>query len=76
MEFDASSVRTYGEYSLNQADIISLNSGYAPTPGDWYVEINGPLVFNRNQDEGPLSEGSGQPPSDGHTFGQIVFRYT
>jgi hypothetical protein len=76
MEFDASSVRTYGEYSLNQADIISLNSGYAPTPGDWYVEINGPLVFNRNQDEGPLSEGSGQPPSDGHSFGQIVFRYT
>ena len=76
MEFDASSTRTYGEYSLNQADIISLNSGYAPTPGDWYVEINGPLVFNRNQDEGPLSEGSGQPPSDGHSFGQIVFRYT
>ena len=76
MEFDASSVRTYGEYSLNQADIISLSSAYAPTPGDWYVEINGPLVFNRNQDEGPLSEGSGQPPSDGHTFGQIVFRYT
>jgi hypothetical protein len=76
MEFDASSVRTYGEYSLNQADIISLNSGYAPTAGDWYVEINGPLVFNREQDEGPLSEGSGQPPSDGHTFGQIVFRYT
>jgi hypothetical protein len=76
MEFDASSTRTYGEFSLNQADIISLSSGYAPTPGDWYVEINGPLVFNRNQDEGPLSEGSGQPPSDGHSFGQIVFRYT
>ena len=76
MEFDSGSIRTYGEYSLNQADIISLNSGYAPTAGDWYVEINGPLVFNREQDEGPLSEGSGQPPSDGHTFGQIVFRYT
>jgi hypothetical protein len=76
MEFDSGSVRTYGAYSLNQADIISLNSGYAPTPGDWYVEINGPLVFGREQDEGPLSEGSGQPPSDGHTFGQIVFRYT
>jgi hypothetical protein len=76
MEFDASSVRTYGEFSLNQADIITLSSGYALNPGDWYIEINGPLVFNRNQDEGPLSEGSGQPPSDGHTFGQIVFRYT
>ena len=76
MEFDSGSIRTYGEYSLNQADIISLNSGYAPTAGDWYVEINGPLVFSRDLDEGPLSEGSGQPPSDGHTFGQIVFRYT
>ena len=76
MEFDASSVRTYGEYSLNQADIISLNSGYAPTAGDWYIEINGPLVFSIDVDEGPLSEGSGQPPSNGHTVGQIVFRYT
>ena len=76
MEYDSSSTRTYGEFSLNQADIISLNSGYAPTPGDWYVEISGPLVFARNQNNGPLSEGSGQPPASGHTFGQIVFRYT
>jgi hypothetical protein len=76
MEFDSGSIRTYGEYSLNQADIISLNSGYAPTAGDWYVEINGPLVLANDVDEGPLSEGSGQPSSSGHTFGQIVFRYT
>jgi hypothetical protein len=77
MEFDSGSVRTYGDYSLNQADIISLNSGYAPiTPGDWYVEINGPLILSDDTNEGPLSEGSGQPPSSGHTFGQIVFRYT
>lgn len=74
MEFDSSSTRTYGEFSLNNADIISLSSGYRS--GDWYVEIYGPLILGDDTAEGPLSQGSGQPSSSGHTYGQIVFRYT
>ncbi len=59
------------------SDYIGLNTGYGQTDGaKWRIEINGPLVFNYNDDEGPLSEGSGQPTSTGHTGGQIVFRYT
>jgi hypothetical protein len=56
---------------------IGLNVGYGQTDGaKWRVEVNGPLVFGYNDDEGPLSEGAGPPPVDGHTYGQIVFRYT
>ena len=59
------------------SDLISLASGYGETDGaKWRVEINGPLVLGYDDDEGPLSEGSGQPTSSGHTSGQIVFRYT
>ena len=59
------------------SDYIGLNVGYGQTDGaKWRVEVNGPLVFGYNDDEGPLSEGSGQPTSVGHTGGQIVFRYT
>jgi hypothetical protein len=74
MEFDSGSVRTYGEYSLNNADIISLASFW--NNGEWYVEIQGPLVLGVEDDEGPLSQGTGQPPTSGHTYGQIIFRYT
>jgi len=74
MEFDSNSTRTYGPFSLNQADIISLSSFW--NNGDYYVEIQGPLVLGVEDSEGPLSEGSGQPPGNGHTYGQIVFRYT
>lgn len=74
MEFDSGSTRTYGEYSLNNADIISLASFW--NNGEWYVEIQGPLVLGVEDDEGPLSQGTGQPPTSGHTYGQIVFRYT
>jgi len=74
IEFDSNSTRTYGEYSVNYADIISLSSFW--NNGDWYVEIQGPLVLGVENDEGPLSQGTGQPTSSGHTYGQIVFRYT
>jgi hypothetical protein len=59
------------------SDYIGLSVGYGQTDGaKWRVEVNGPLVFSYDDDEGPLSEGSGQPTSSGHTGGQIVFRYT
>jgi hypothetical protein len=74
MEFDSGSTRTYGDMSINYSDIISLSSFW--NNGAWYVEIQGPLVLGVEDDEGPLSQGSGQPSSSGHTYGQIVFRYT
>jgi hypothetical protein len=60
------------------SDLINLASGYGETDDNekWRVEINGPLIFSYSDDEGPLSEGTGQPSSSGHTAGQIVFRYT
>jgi hypothetical protein len=70
-------VRTGGPDFTSIADLINLASGYGDTDGaKWRIEINGPLVFAYDDDEGPLSEGSGQPTSSGHTSGQIVFRYT
>ena len=40
----------------------------------WRIEINGPLALSENLDQGPLSLGSGQPPStaaDNLIIGQI-----
>ena len=70
----------YGPSHTNYADEISLTSGYSETDGvPWRVEINGRLVLSEDLDQGPLSLGSGQPPStaaDNLMPGQIVFRYT
>lgn len=76
LEVDASSVRTYGDYFVSNADIISLAAGYGSTDGYvWYNEIVGPLVLSRNP-AGPLSIGNGAPTSNGTYEGQVVFRYT
>jgi hypothetical protein len=71
-------VRVGGPDFTSISDLINLSSGYGETDdgSKWRIEINGPLVFGYNDEEGPLSEGSGQPTSVGHTGGQIVFRYT
>jgi hypothetical protein len=71
-------VRAGGPDFTSISDLINLASGYGETDSGakWRIEINGPLVFAYNDEEGPLSEGSGQPTSVGHTGGQIVFRYT
>ena len=70
----------YGPSHTNYADEISLTSGYSETDGvPWRVEINGRLVLSEDLDQGPLSSGTGQPPStaaDNLMSGQIVFRYT
>ena len=70
----------YGPSHVNYSDVIELISGYNETSGNpWRVEIAGRLVFSDNTDQGPLSEGSGQPTStaaDDLVTGQIVFRYT
>ena len=70
-------VQVGGSSFTSISDLINLASGYGDTGGaKWRIEINGPLVLGYNDEEGPLSEGSGQPTSSGHTGGQIVFRYT
>ena len=70
----------YGDEHNNYADVIVLNSGYGDTDGTpWRVEILGRLVLAEDSEQGPLSQGTGQPTStaaDNLTFGQIVFRYT
>jgi hypothetical protein len=70
----------YGDEHNNFADVIVLNSGYGDTDGTpWRVEILGRLVLAEDSEQGPLSQGTGQPTStaaDNLTFGQIVFRYT
>jgi hypothetical protein len=75
-----SSTNIQGPFHRNIADVIEFTSGYSETDGvPWRVEINGRLVLSDDTDQGPLSEGSGQPPSTGSDnliFGQIVFRYT
>jgi len=76
LEVDASSVRTYGDFFISNADVISLAAGYGSTDGYvWYNEIVGPLVLSVNS-AGPLSVGTGAPSSNGSYSGQIVFRYT
>jgi hypothetical protein len=70
-------VQTGGDVFQSLADRIDLASGYGETEGTiWRVEVNGPLVLSYNDDQGPLSEGAGPPTADGHTYGQIIFRYT
>ena len=70
-------VQTGGDVFQSLADRIDLASGYGETEGTiWRVEVNGPLVLSYNDDQGPLSEGAGPPTVDGHTYGQIIFRYT
>ena len=73
-------VRAGGPSFTSISDLVSLSSGYGETDGySWRIEINGPLALSENLDQGPLSLGSGQPPStaaDNLIIGQIVFRYT
>ncbi len=75
-----SSTNIQGPFHRNIADVIEFTSGYFETDGvPWRVEINGRLVLSEDTDQGPLSAGSGQPPSTGSDnliLGQIVFRYT
>jgi hypothetical protein len=70
----------FGPSHTNYADEITLLSGYSETDGvPWRVEISGRLVLSEDLDQGPLSQGAGQPPStaaDNLAYGQIVFRYT
>jgi hypothetical protein len=70
----------YGPSHTNYADEITLLSGYSETDGvPWRVEISGRLVLSEDLNQGPLSQGAGQPPStaaDNLAYGQIVFRYT
>lgn len=61
------------------SDIVLFNAGYSDNAGDpWRIELNGRLVLSYDDDNGPLSEGSGQPSYTGTDLypGQIVFRYT
>ena len=61
------------------SDIVLFNAGYSDNDDDpWRIELTGRLVLSDNVDQGPLSEGSGQPSYTGTDLypGQIVFRYT
>jgi hypothetical protein len=61
------------------SDIVLFNAGYSDNAGDpWRIELSGRLVLSRDDDQGPLSEGPGQPSYTGNDLypGQIVFRYT
>jgi hypothetical protein len=80
IEATTNSTWIYGDEHNNYADVINLNSGYGDTDGTpWRVDISGRLVLSEDTDQGPLSNGTGQPPStaaDNLVYGQIVFRYT
>lgn len=60
------------------SDIVTFNAGYSDNDGDpWRIELIGRLVLSDDSDNGPLSQGSGQPSYTGNDLvpGQIVFRY-
>jgi hypothetical protein len=73
-------VITGGATFASQADVIDFRAGWSDTDGElWRVEINSRLVLTRDDEQGPLSEGSGQPPTPDPSYlhpGQVVFRYT
>lgn len=70
----------YGTYGNYYTDFSYIFSGYSSTirpDGStlwWGTYMNGRLVWSENQ-EGPLSAGTGAPSTAGKYTGQICFRY-
>ena len=70
------SLGMYGPVANINNDITTIFTGYSNTGGNpWHLRLKGRLVFEQDN-QGPLSAGSGQPSENGVIVGQVVFRYT
>ena len=65
----------YGPTANINNDITTIFTGYSSTGGNyWHLRLKGRLVLEQDN-QGPLSAGSGAPSEVGVIVGQVVFRY-
>lgn len=65
----------YGPTANINNDITTIFTGYSNTGTNfWHLRLKGRLVFEQDN-QGPLSPGTGQPTENGVIVGQVVFRY-